>query len=131
MITELCDAPRNIFLEVYFDPELDMRWHVTEWLYRGRFNPEQAMHSTCPKSWNGRRAAHTWASSQRKLRLAAGYRVKLTVQSHHDAMVTAVVRDQTPGQPERAKQGISPVHEQGPPEGRTSGRACRRAVKGD
>lgn len=131
MISDLMSRPRKIFIEVYFDPELDMRWHVTEWLYKGRFNPLLAMHSTNPTSWRDKRGAHAQASAQRRRRLDTGYAVKLTIQPKREAMVSAVIRKQTPGIPERAKQGITPVSEQSAPEGKTSGLGVRRTLKGE
>ena len=84
---------KHCFIEVFFDPELDNRWHCTEWFYKTRsFNPMQAAFYTHPESWENVRQARTWGSSQRLQRMEQGYEVLYRVTPLWQTMITAVIR---------------------------------------
>jgi len=117
-----------VWIEVYFDPELDMRWHVTQWFFKGQFNPSHARHHTLAISFENVRDATVQGVAQRDHWYREGYRrvnLRLTVTPKHEDMVTAVIRDRTPEQPERKRHGFAPTNDQSSPLGKSASTGMR------
>lgn len=132
---------QKVWIEVYFDPELDGRWHITQWQYGGRFDPMTARHKTLDKSYAGIREARDAGTVLRRRwltkRNAAKQRrylpqdVQLTVTPKCDDLARAVLRRNEGEETGHEAQGIHPMEPQHRPECRTSGLNVRLARKGN
>ena len=66
----------DIFIEIYFDVELDELWHITVWRYTGEFDPDTARYTNVLHPFGSVHGARYKGRLLRGEYIKRGYRVR-------------------------------------------------------